>query len=333
MQVKKSLIFIVIALLAVVLSLQLFMFSTYKSEKDNPDNRYFMQSRQNYKIFQPYIPDSLTFAGEMVPIDHLIVRERLERELIAIMYWHSHTIYMLKRSGRFFPVIEPILNAEGIHDDFKFLAMAESELSNVVSPAGAAGFWQFLKKTGQEYGLEVGTDVDERYNLEKSTHAACRYLKAAKNMFGSYTLAAASYNMGTGALQQQVSAQQTKDYYQLFLNEETSRYLYRIIALKLIWSQPLTYGFFIRNKDIYRPIEVTYKEVNSEIPDLTAWAIENNISYLELRYLNPWLRTNRLPVIAGKTYQLAVPVSMSQKESVAKIKEPNQIFNDSIKVE
>jgi hypothetical protein len=333
MQVKKTLIFIVIAMLTVVLGLQLFMFSSYKSGSDNSDNRYFMQSRQNYKIFQPYIPDSLSFAGEIVPIDHLIVRERLERELLAIMYWHSHTIYMLKRSGRFFPIIEPILQAEGIHNDFKFLAMAESELANVVSPAGAAGFWQFLKKTGQEYGLEVGTDVDERYHLEKSTRAACQYIKTAKSMFGSYTLAAASYNMGTGALQQQVSAQKTKDYYQLFLNEETSRYLYRIVALKLIWSQPLTYGFFIRNKDIYQPIEVTYKEVNTEIPDLTAWALDNKISYLELRYLNPWLRTNRLPMIVGKTYQLAVPINMSQKQSVEKIEEPNQIFNDSIKVE
>lgn len=333
MHVKKSLIFIVIALLAVVLGLQLFMFSTYKNGVDDPDNRYFMQSRQNYKIFQPYIPDSISFAGEMVPVDHLIVRERLERELIAIMYWHSHTIYMLKRSGRFFPIIEPILKKEGIHDDFKFLAMAESELSNVVSPAGAAGFWQFLKKTGQEYGLEVGADVDERYNLEKSTHAACRYIKTARNMFGSYTLAAASYNMGTGALQQQVTAQKNNNYYQLFLNEETSRYLYRIVALKMIWSNPLTYGFFIRNKDIYQPIEVTYKEVNTEIPDLTAWAIENNISYLELRYMNPWLRTNRLPVVAGKVYQIAIPAEMSQKESVLRIDAPYQIFNDSIKVE
>ncbi|MPM39688.1 hypothetical protein SDC9_86322 [bioreactor metagenome] len=333
MFVKKWIIGLVISLLIVVAGAQIFMFSKVGNISRNPDDRYFSMSRQTVKVFQPYIPESLTFCGENVPIDNLIVRERLEREILANMYWHSHTLLLLKRSGRYFPVIEPLLKSNGVHDDIKFLAMCESELTNAVSPAGAKGFWQFLAKTGAEYGLEINQNVDERNNLELATVAACKYIKSSLTKFGTYSMAAASYNMGSGGLQQKVSEQKTSDYYSLYLNDETSRYVYRILALKLIFSDPLTYGFFIRNKDIYQPVEVKYVTVNSTISDLAVWAKENGISYLELKYFNPWLISNTLPVVSGKSYRIAVPVSMSYGESLKHIEEPYTIFNDSVKVE
>ncbi len=333
MFVKKWIIGLIFILILIIGGIQFFMFYSYKTVNKNPDELYFNMSRQTVKVFQPYIPDTITFCGENIPVDHLIVRERMEREVMANMYWHSHTILLLKRSGRYFPVIEPILKANGVHDDIKFLAMCESELTNAVSPAGAKGFWQFLQKTGIEYGLEINSEIDERNNLEKSTVAACKYLKAALAKFGSYSLAAAAYNMGSGGLQSKISEQKCNDYYRLFLNEETSRYVYRIIALKLIYENPLTYGFFIRNKDIYQPIEQKYITVSSSISDLSAWAKEKGISYLELKYLNPWLLTNSLTVSAGKTYQIAIPVSMSYSAVINKIKNPYTIFQDSVKVE
>lgn len=333
MFVRKWLLFAILGVVLITLAIQIFVFSSAnRNDRDN-DDRYFSMSRQNYKIFQPWIPDSLSFAGESVPLDHVIVRERLERELMANMYWHSHTILLLKRAGKFFPVIEPILTEKGVPSDLRFLAMCESELTNAVSPAGAAGFWQFLKKTGQEYGLEITSEIDERNHLEKSTAAACRYLSSAKGVFGSWTMAAASYNMGVGGLQQQVTAQKEKDYYKLLLNEETSRYVYRILALKLIYLHPLTYGFFIRNTDIYQPLEVKYETVTTDIPDLTAWAQQKGLSLLELKYVNPWLIGNRLTVLPGKSYQIALPITMKVSDYRSKIKNPYTIFNDSVTVE
>jgi len=333
MFVKKWIIGLVISLVLIIAGLQIFMFSSISSINSNPDERYFNMSRQTVKVFQPFIPDTLTFCGEKVPTDHLIVRERLEREIMANMYWHSHTILLLKRSGRYFPAIEPLLKANGVHDDIKFLAMCESELTNAVSPAGAAGFWQFLKKTGAEYGLEISAEVDERNNLEKSTVAACKYIRSSVAKFGTYSMAAASYNMGPGGLQQKVNEQKTNDYYSLFLNEETSRYVYRILALKLIYNDPLTYGYFIRNKDVYQPVKVKYVTISTSIPDLAVWAKDNGVSYLELRYLNPWLIANSLTVAVGKSYQIALPETMSVSESLESIPNPFTIFNDSVSVE
>ena len=333
MFVKKWIIGLIFSLILVIGGVQIFMFSSINTNTRNPDEQYFSMSRQTVKVFQPYIPDTLTFCGEKVPTDHLIVRERLEREIMANMYWHSHTILLLKRSGRYFPVIEPVLKANGVHDDIKFLAMCESELTNAVSPAGAKGFWQFLQKTGIEYGLEINSEVDERNNLEKATVAACKYIRASLAKFGTYSMAAASYNMGSGGLQQKVNEQKSNDYYSLFLNEETSRYVYRILALKLIYNNPLTYGFFIRNKDIYQPIKLKYVTVSSSIADLAVWAKDNGVSYLELRYLNPWLVSNTLTVSAGKSYKIALPVSMSYSESIDEIDNPYTIFQDSVRVE
>ncbi|HCB63503.1 MAG: hypothetical protein A2W93_08510 [Bacteroidetes bacterium GWF2_43_63] len=333
MFVKKWIIGVILSLVLIIAGMQIFMFSAINNNSRNPDEQYFSMSRQTVKVFQPFIPDSLTFCGEKVPTDHLIVRERLEREIMANMYWHSHTILLLKRSGRFFPIIEPLLKSNGVHDDIKFLAMCESELTNAASPAGAKGFWQFLQKTGLEYGLEITSQVDERNNLEKATIAACKYIKASLSRFGTYSMAAASYNMGSGGLQQKVTEQKSNDYYSLFLNEETSRYVYRILALKLIYDHPLTYGFFIRNKDIYQPVKIKYVSVSASIPDLAVWAKENEVSYLELRYLNPWLISNSLTVSSGKSYQIALPISMSYSKSLDEIDEPYTIFQDSVRVE
>ncbi len=280
MFVRKWALFTIIILLVALSVSQAFMFYSMNRAEKSADDKYFDMSRQTVKVFQPYIPDNLTFCGEKVPVDNLIVRERLEREIIANMYMHSHTILLLKRSGRFFPVIEPLLKENGVHDDIKYLAMCESELSNVVSPAGAAGYWQFLKKTGLEYGLEVTAEVDERNHVEKSTAAACKYIKASMSTFNSYAMAAASYNMGSGGLKTKSAEQKCNDYYSLYLNEETSRYVYRILALKIIYENPLTYGFFIRNKDIYQPIVVKYISVSESIPDLAAWAVQQKVSYL-----------------------------------------------------
>jgi len=333
MFVRKWALFIIIVLLVAVSVSQAFMFYSMNRADKSADDKYFDMSRQTVKVFQPYIPEELTFCGEKVPVDNLIVRERLEREIMANMYWHSHTILLLKRSGRFFPAIEPLLRENGVHDDIKYLAMCESELTNAVSPAGAAGFWQFLKKTGMEYGLEITAEVDERNNLKKSTAAACKYIKTSVATFNSYAMAAASYNMGVGGLKAKSAEQKVTDYYQLYLNEETSRYVYRILALKLIYENPLTYGYFIRNKDIYQPVNIRYMTVSESIPDLAVWAGQQKISYLELRYLNPWLISNKLTILPGKSYEIAVPVSMSYKESLSAIKNPNIIFNDSVKVE
>lgn len=333
MFVRKWALFTIIILLVAVSASQAFMFYSMNRADKSADDKYFDLSRQTVKVFQPYIPNELTFCGEKVPVDNLIVRERLEREIMANMYWHSHTILLLKRSGRFFPVIEPLLKENGVHDDIKYLAMCESELTNAVSPAGAAGFWQFLKKTGLEYGLEITAEVDERNNLKKSTIAACKYIKTSVSSFNSYAMAAASYNMGNGGLRAKSNEQKITDYYQLYLNEETSRYVYRILALKLIYENPLTYGYFIRNKDIYQPVDVKYITVSESIPDLAVWATQQKISYLELRYLNPWLISNKLTILPGKSYEIALPVSMSYKESLGSIKNPNIIFNDSVKVE
>ena len=204
----------------------------------------------------PNIPDALELAGEVVPIHGFGVRERLDKELIVNTYRHSSTILYLKKSSRWFPVIEEILKEEGVPNDFKYLAVIESGLSQVVSPAGASGFWQFMKKTAPEYGLEVSTSVDERYDVEKSTRAACQYLKESHTHFGSWSLAAASYNMGQYGVEQRLDEQSVDNYWDLHLNSETGRYVYRMLAIKEVMSSPVKYGFHISPENMYLPHEV-----------------------------------------------------------------------------
>jgi len=242
-----------------------------------------------------------------VPVHFFDVRESLERELIVNMNFHSNTLQCIKRSGRFFPVIEPILAAHGIPDDFKYLAVIESDLMNRVSPRGAAGFWQFMRATAPDYGLEVSAEVDERYHLEKATAAACKYLLEAYRAFGNWTMAAASYNMGRGGLSAQATQQKSNNYYDLFLNDETSRFIFRIVAVKIIMSDPKKYGFYIPEEEMYQPIPVVEVEVNTAVPDLVEFALRHNTNYKLLKILNPWLRDNKLNSAARKKYVVNIP--------------------------
>lgn len=253
------------------------------------------------------VPVNLTFAGEPVPTNDADVHERLDRELLVNTYWHSNMLLSIKRANRFFPVMEPILKKHGVPDDFKYLALIESGLVNVVSPAGAAGFWQILKTTGTEYGLEIGKDVDERYHVEKATEAACAYLKAAKARFGSWTAAAASYNMGMGGLSKQMERQGASNYYDLLLNSETSRYVFRIVAVKEIYENPAKYGFKFTKEDLYPVVPITKTSIEAPVDDLAELAGNYGVTYKALKIHNPWLRDKHLKSHDKKEYVLEIP--------------------------
>ena len=276
------------------------------------------------KITSPPLPKKVSFAGEEVPMDIYWVHEALDRELVINCYQHSKTLRILKLSARVFPVIEPILKEEGVPDDFKYLCVAESGLENVTSPAGAGGYWQFIASTAKIYGLEVSNDVDERCNLEKATRAACKYLKKCKNEFGSWTLAAAAYNRGEGGLSAAITDQDCHDFWNLWLNSETSRYLYRIISFKLIFENPQLYGVEICPAEQYMPVECKELKVTTSIPSLPKFAKEHGVTYRELRNLNPWIRNNKLTVAAGKSYTLLLPekASQSHKHLLKKVENP-----------
>lgn len=256
--------------------------------------------------FAVKIPENLQFAGEPVPVDDLEVRERLDRELTVNAYWQSSTIIMLKRAHRWFPIIEKILKEENIPDDFKYLCMAESALDNAISSAGASGFWQFMTSTGKLYGLTINSEVDERYNLEKSTRAACSYLRDAKEKSGSWTAAAAGYNMGTAGINKQQNLQGETSYYNLFLNSETSRYVQRILALKIIHQNPKDFGYYLMTEDVYPELNFKLVQVNSSV-NWIAFAKENNISYKLLRFYNPWIRDYNLYNKAKQIFDVKIP--------------------------
>lgn len=252
------------------------------------------------------IPENLNFAGEPVPVDNFEVRERFDRELLVNAYWQSQTLMFFKRANRWFPVIEPILATQGVPDDFKYLALIESGLMNVASPAGASGFWQILQATGRELGLEITNEIDERYHVEKATEAACRFLKGSYANYNNWTLAAASYNMGRTGLNRQIGNQLSRSYYDLWLNEETSRYVFRVLAIKTIFENPALHGFIFHHQDLYPPLNYYTVNVDTTITDLVAFAQKHQITYKELRTLNPWLRNNHLPNRAGKTYEIKI---------------------------
>jgi hypothetical protein len=234
--------------------------------------------------------------------------ERVDREFLVNTYWQSNALLLMKRAHKYFPVIEPILAKNGVPDDFKFLAVAESGLQNVVSPAGAAGFWQIMKATGREYGLEVNDNVDERYHLEKATEAACQYLKRYKEKYGSWTLAAAAYNTGTGSIDKFMNIQQVADYYDLLLGEETGRYVFRILAIKEILSQPEKYGYVVEQEDLYNNIPTFQVEVDTPVANFADFAKQYEINYKILKRHNPWLREPHLNNASGKKYQIAIPM-------------------------
>lgn len=256
--------------------------------------------------FAVKFPETASFANEEVPLDDPEVRERLDRELTVNAYWQSSTIMMIKRANRFFPVIEKILKEEEIPDDFKYLCLAESGLDNVVSPAGATGFWQIMKATATQYGLLVNDEIDERYDLEKATRIACKYFRDAKQKTGSWTAAAASYNMGMGGVMRQQTVQGETAYYHLLLNTETSRYIQRIIAIKIIHQNQKDYGFYLNKEDLYPVLNFTTQQVSGAV-NWVSFAKQNNISYKLLRNYNPWIRDFNLINKDKKTFTVKLP--------------------------
>ena len=268
-----------------------------------------------YRISAIDIPEDLNFAGEVVPQEDPEIMERVDREFLVNTYWQSNALLLMKRAHKFFPIIEPILAKNGIPDDFKYLAVAESGLDNVVSRAGATGFWQIMKATGKQYGLEINDNVDERYHLEKSTEVACRYLKKYKEKYGNWTLAAASYNAGTGSIDKYLGIQQVDDYYDLLLGQETGRYVFRIMAIKEILSHPEKYGFDIKKEDLYSAVPTFTVEVDKPVLSFATFAKEYEINYKVLKRHNPWLREPHLNNKSGKKYVVEIPNKGYYKET------------------
>lgn len=253
------------------------------------------------------LPKELSFAGEQVPLDRSDLREQIDKELQINIYFHSNTIFLMKRANEWLPQFEPILKRYGIPDDFKYLPLIESGLLNVISPANAVGFWQILKSTGKESGLEISREVDQRYDPILGAEAACKYFKKAYERFGNWTLVAASYNRGMSGLDRAVKKQKVDNYYDLFLNEETARYVFRILAIKEIIENPERYGFKINPRHLYQKDSLRFVEVSESIPDLVEFALEQGSNYKLLKRHNPWLRDDKLTVRRNETYTIALP--------------------------
>ncbi|HKK62291.1 MAG TPA: lytic transglycosylase domain-containing protein [Bacteroidales bacterium] len=260
-----------------------------------------------YAIYPVSVPDSLYLFGERVPLELFDVHESLDRELLSNTFFHSQTIRLIKLANRYFPMIEPIIEANGLPDDLKYLAIAESGLQQAVSPAGAVGFWQITRGTAGDYGLEVSGDVDERYHIEKSTEVACQYIQESFEKYEDWTLAAASYNVGRRGIDRQIARQNVHNYYDMLLNQETARYIFRIIAFKLIFENPADYGFHISNKDLYYPVSYEIVEVDTGVKDFADFAEAHGTNYKMLKFLNPWLRDNSLANSRNRTYQIKIP--------------------------
>jgi membrane-bound lytic murein transglycosylase D len=266
-----------------------------------------LNEEKRYSVYPVELPADLRFAGEKVPLEYFDVKEDLDRELLINVYWQSHTMILIKRANRYFPVIERVLRQNGVPEDMKYLAVAESDLSNLVSPQQAVGFWQFVDGTARDYQLEVNDEVDERYHIEKSTEAACVFLKESFERYGSWTMAAASYNAGRAGLDEQRNRQKSNYYYDLLLNEETGRYIYRVLAMKLILSNPEQYGFYAGEKDLY-PVIPTYEvTVDGTVEDFADFASKYGINYKVLKIFNPWLRDKILTNPHNKTYYIKIP--------------------------
>ena len=305
---------------------------TRTKDKTAADLDYKKAFLHSNKIFSLVLPAKAEFAGEEAPLGLYYVREGLDRELMVNTYWHSSTLLMLKKSNRYFHIIIPILKKNGIPEDFKYLALIESGLSNIQSPAGAAGFWQFVPATGKHFGLEISEQVDERYHLEKATEAACKLLRGSYNKYGSWTLAAAAYNVGEGRISKELERQKAYSYYDLYLPEETMRYVYRIIALKLLYEHPTEYGYFIRKKDLYPPIPTYNITIDSSINNLPVFAKKMNINYRLLKEFNPWLRSDKLTNTGKRNFILTLPKKGFEDfdKLLDEIDNAEQIFNDTI---
>ncbi len=276
-------------------------------------------------VLSPSVPSEVTFAGQPINLDRTDMFERFDRELTSIAYTHGTTLLMIKRANKYFPVMAPILKKNGIPLDFLYLACVESSLNpRAISPAKAAGFWQFLPSTAREYGLEVNDYVDERFNIEKATEAAARYLKSGYRRYGNWESVAASYNGGMARISKELASQQQKSAFDLYLTEETSRYMFRILAMKAILENPSAYGYRIEPSQLYYPVATKVIEVDYPVEDLPQWATDNGTTYQWLRELNPWIRAKSLPNKSGKKYYIHVP---DGKKSLSRSANAKKVFN------
>jgi hypothetical protein len=300
---KTALTIVVLGVSSVILLAAVFGFRAIGN-----DSAVTAGSRDSIYSVRPFkLPDEVTFAGERMPLENFDTRESLEREILTSAYRHSSTILIIKKANRYLPMIEKILKQNNIPEDFKYLVAAESEYANVTSPAGATGFWQIMAATGKEEGMEINDMVDERYDVEKATQFACDFFKKSYQKYGNWTLAAASYNGGRGGIDNQIGIQNQRNYYDLLLNDETARYIFRVVAYKLIITDPLNYGFDITREDLYPEMKYYEIKVDSAIPDLAKFADKYNTNYKILKYLNPWLRKPFLTPKAGKVYTIKMP--------------------------
>lgn len=302
MKIIKNLL----ALTGLLVLSSFFIYSAQMAPSD-PDIHTDVSGVKDYNVYALDMPEGINFAGEKVPVELPDIYERLDRELLVNTYWQSNGLLLFKRAHKYFPIIEPILEKYGVPEDFKYLAVIESGLTNAVSPAGARGVWQIMKATGRENGLEVNSNVDERYHLELATEVACKYLLNAKENFGSWTLAAAAYNAGNTGIARRLKEQNVSDYYDLLLNEETGRYLFRIIALKEILTHPSKYGFNFKEKHLYEMVPTFEVAVDTAVTDFTKFAEKFNINYKILKLHNPWLRESHLNNKSRKLYKIKIP--------------------------
>jgi hypothetical protein len=298
---NKSLRFL--SLLSVLIITLLFYNAINKTETDPKTSTH-----KTYNIKALKFPENLNLAGERVPLEKLDIRERMDRELLVNTYWQSNGLLLIKRANKYFPILEPLLKKYGLPDDFKFLALAESAFIDETSSAGAAGMWHFMKTTGKEYGLEINSNVDERYNIEKATKVAAEYLIKSKKRFNSWTLAAASYNAGNYGISKRLKTQQVDNYYDALLPDETERYVFRIIALKEVISNPKKYGFVFDQEDLYTLPKTRIVKVDTAIANITNFAKKFGITYKELKIHNAWLRENKLNNKSRKVYEIKIPV-------------------------
>jgi len=292
-------------IIVVKMAVIIFVIMGYGREKDP----VVVNTDEPFRYCAVPLPDSVSFAGEPLPLKRFDVKEALDRELLVNSYFHSQTLRFIKLAPRYFRIIEPILEEKGIPRDFKYLSVAESGLDpRAVSPVGAVGFWQFLRGTARDFGLEVNSEVDERYHLEKSTRAACDYMLEAFIKYGNWTMVAASFNAGMNGIDRQVERQKSDSYYDLLLGQETQRYVFRIIALKLILEDPVKYNFYVPEEEIYPDIRIREVIIQNQVENFADFAHEHGINYKLLKDFNPWLRDNFLTNANRKQYPVKIPV-------------------------
>ena len=313
MNIWKKIVIAEVLLLVCVVSINAVQTTPQKNDFGNEDQVVQETAAKeegfvkDYNVYALPIPENIEFAGETVPIESPDIRERMDREMLVNTYWQSNGLLLIKRANKYFPIIEPILEEYGVPDDFKYLAVAESGLTQAVSPAGAKGFWQFMEATGEERGLEINGNVDERYHIEKSTRAAAEYLKDSKERFGSWTMAAAAYNAGNYGIDRQLERQDAGNYYDLLLGEETGRYVFRLLAIKQILENPKKFGFNFTEEDLYHQVPTYEVEVDTAVTDFPKFARDFGINYKILKIHNPWLREAYLNNSSGKEYKIKIP--------------------------